>query len=180
MRAIGRLTIFADDAGNAMSADAAWVFAWLEQNNGAVEICEYSSGGYEHLWNVKGTEHILEQVPERLQCGSEWSGLMTPLNVATVGQAEAEVIVEQAIAKLQPPAPDDKWAVDSNRTKHFERGWVIYFTSAEYLRTKDPLLAVAGNAPYLVDWKTGECFDTGTAYPLEHYVAQLLRRSTDA
>jgi hypothetical protein len=50
-------------------------------------------------------------------------------------------------------------------------GWFFCYDSKQFLATQDFDYAIAGNAPILVD-KRGHVHITGTAYALEHYVAE--------
>ncbi|MBC8135501.1 MAG: hypothetical protein H8F28_06400 [Fibrella sp.] len=54
--------------------------------------------------------------------------------------------------------------------------WMYYYQSAGYIRTQDISQALAGNAPILIDTITGEAFVTGTAEPIEEYIAAYRRR----
>jgi hypothetical protein len=38
-----------------------------------VRVVNYSSGGWEHLWNVEAPSEAVAEVPEHLLCESEWS-----------------------------------------------------------------------------------------------------------
>ena len=73
MSPLRRLTIFADDAGDTPSEDVLWVHAWLERWKEKIHVADYSSGGWEHLWDVEGSEEAITEVPERLHCCSEWA-----------------------------------------------------------------------------------------------------------
>jgi hypothetical protein len=68
-----RITLFADDPGDQPSNDYAWVDAWLQRWKGRVRVVNYSSGGWEHLWNVEAPSEAVAEVPEHLLCESEWS-----------------------------------------------------------------------------------------------------------
>ncbi len=51
-----------------------------------------------------------------------------------------------------------------------ENCFVFFYDSKEFLKTGRFEDRLAGNAPILIDRRTGECFPTGTAYPVEHYI----------
>ena len=51
-------------------------------------------------------------------------------------------------------------------------GWVFFYQSKKYLETGASREVLAGNAPILVDRFGGEIRLTGTAYPVEHYLAE--------
>lgn len=71
MSELKRITIFVlhhDD-----SADFDWVSAWLERWKGQVTIADYSSGGWEHLWDIEAPQAAVSEVPEDFLCSSAWS-----------------------------------------------------------------------------------------------------------
>lgn len=50
-------------------------------------------------------------------------------------------------------------------------GWFFFYNSKHFLATQDVDYTLFGNAPLLVD-KRGQVRITGTAYTIEHYVAE--------
>ena len=50
-------------------------------------------------------------------------------------------------------------------------GWVFFYDSAEHQEVGGYQDALAGNAPYIVNRKTGELIATGTALPIEDYIS---------
>lgn len=50
-------------------------------------------------------------------------------------------------------------------------GWIFFYNSRLFLETGDALYALAGNAPLIIDKEDGSLHVTGTAYPLEYYIA---------
>ncbi|MCM0677222.1 YrhB family protein [Micromonospora phytophila] len=50
--------------------------------------------------------------------------------------------------------------------------WVLYYQSVRYIETGSFLDSVAGNAPILVDRTTGQPHETGTARPIDFYIAE--------
>lgn|SRR5258706_11945137 len=52
-------------------------------------------------------------------------------------------------------------------------GWLFFYTSAEYLTSGNVLHAIAGNSPIAVSRADGQIYETGTARPLEEYVAAI-------
>jgi hypothetical protein len=59
-----------------------------------------------------------------------------------------------------------------------ERQWgFIFFYSSKRYRDKHELrYMLFGNAPLLVDKRTGQVHPTGTAQPVEHYIAEYERK----
>lgn len=50
--------------------------------------------------------------------------------------------------------------------------WVVYYQSERYIETGSFLDSVVGNAPILLDRQTGQRHETGTARPIDYYVAE--------
>ena len=51
-------------------------------------------------------------------------------------------------------------------------GWVLFYTSEKWLITGDMAYAIAGNAPFLVEKKTGDVVTFGTAHSTEFYIEE--------
>ena len=68
-------------------------------------------------------------------------------------------------------------AILDNETIEKEYGWVFFYQTKEYLKTGNILDALVGNAPYIVNKYTGELIETGTANPIEDYIAEYEARS---
>lgn len=49
-------------------------------------------------------------------------------------------------------------------------GWVFFYQSQRFLDTANPLHAILGNAPLIVDRRDGSLHLTGTAQPIEYYI----------
>jgi hypothetical protein len=84
---------------------------------------------------------------------------------------EARTLV---LAELERPAesqytddPTDLVVIDECTIER-DWGWVFFYTSDRYLKTRDIRYALAGNAPYIVNRHTGEVRVTGTAQPIEY------------
>jgi hypothetical protein len=85
---------------------------------------------------------------------------------------EARRLVEHELSRW----PDGEVTGDSllildERTLEKPWGWVFFYNTGRFIETGDSLYALAGNAPYLVERATGRLLPTGTAYPLDHYLA---------
>lgn len=61
-------------------------------------------------------------------------------------------------------------------TQEHDWGWVFFYESRQYLKSREPKDAFVGNAPFIVNRHTSEIVETGTAYPVEHYVQEYERR----
>ncbi|MBN9694108.1 MAG: hypothetical protein J0M24_28035 [Verrucomicrobia bacterium] len=57
----------------------------------------------------------------------------------------------------------------------YEFGWVFSYNTEQYVATGDRSYALAGNAPIIVDRADGQLYGTGTAYPLDHFIAEYRR-----
>ncbi|MCP4023193.1 MAG: hypothetical protein GY729_15225 [Desulfobacteraceae bacterium] len=63
-----------------------------------------------------------------------------------------------------------EYKIIESETIEKEWGWVFFHGPGKLIKTNDFKYAVAGNAPYIVLRKNGRLLDTGTAYPIEHYI----------
>jgi hypothetical protein len=68
-----RMTIFVDHAHDGPSDGFNWVQAWLARWQGAVRVAKYSTGGWEHLWDIEGPAEAVAEVPDDLVCASKWA-----------------------------------------------------------------------------------------------------------
>ena len=57
-------------------------------------------------------------------------------------------------------------------TKEVEQGWLFFYNSVEFLQTRDPMLALAGNGPLLV-LRDGQVDTLPTAVPWQEAIGQL-------
>lgn len=98
----------------------------------------------------------------------------------TKDEARALVVaeLERPAKYLYPDDPIDLVVIDGCTIER-DRGWVFFYTSDRYLKTGDIRYALAGNAPYIVNRHTGEVCVTGTAQPIQYYIAQYERRLAD-
>ncbi len=51
-------------------------------------------------------------------------------------------------------------------------GWVFFYQSKAFIETRDPMQQLAGNAPIIINRFTNDIRCTGTARPIEHYLAE--------
>ena len=68
-----RATIAIMDAEREPSPEARWVRSWFERWGEAVRVANYSTGGFEHLWDVEGPPEAIQELPEEFTAISEWS-----------------------------------------------------------------------------------------------------------
>lgn len=57
-------------------------------------------------------------------------------------------------------------------TREADFGWVFFYQSRLHLETGALRHALAGNAPLIVDRDSGDIVTTGTAHPIEYYIAE--------
>ena len=68
-----RTTLFVEHFESAEDYDR--VTSWLERWKKGVHVADYSTGGYEHIWNVEGPDEALSELPQEYFCSSEWAGI---------------------------------------------------------------------------------------------------------
>ena len=65
------LTIFVMHGDD--DTDYKLAIAWFEKWAAEVNVVDYSTGGWEHLWDIEATPNAAASVPEDWLCSSEWS-----------------------------------------------------------------------------------------------------------
>lgn len=93
-----------------------------------------------------------------------------------ISYEEASARVEDVLARW-PDAQEtgDSLVILHERTMEKPWGWVFFYTSKQFHETGDFRFALAGNAPYIVERETGRLIGTGTALPLDEYIANYER-----
>ena len=89
-----------------------------------------------------------------------------------LNHAAARALIADWLAARPAPAPDDEWVILDEHTIERGWGWVFFYDSRRHRETGDFRFAVAGNAPFIVRRSDGAVFVTGTAFPIEHYIAE--------
>jgi len=79
-----------------------------------------------------------------------------------------ERVREVILAEGLPDGLGEDWSLVIEAEEH-DFGWVVFYGS------DDPDKWLLGNAPYIVDRRTGELWVTGTADPMERYIADFRR-----
>ena len=90
----------------------------------------------------------------------------------TKGEARAAVEAELATLIATHRGEPGELVVMDDFTVERPWGWVFFYNSRRFAETREPLQALAGNAPYIVNRTTGEVRVTGTARPTEEYIAE--------
>ena len=83
---------------------------------------------------------------------------------------DARQIVLDYLKQLEPDTGCELVMLDGN-TLEREFGWVFFYNSRRYVETGNIIHALAGNAPIVVTSRDRRIHVTGTARPLEHYLA---------
>lgn len=68
-----KITIFVlhdDDA-----SDCDWVSAWIIKwkSEFKLTVHDYSTGGWEHLWDIEASQEAINEVRKNYLCDSKWS-----------------------------------------------------------------------------------------------------------
>ena len=97
----------------------------------------------------------------------------TDREMLTKEQARALVVgeIERPPKYNYPDTARDLVMVDEHTIER-AWGWVFFYDSKRYLETREFQYALVGNAPYIVNRQTGELRVTGTAHPIEDYIAE--------
>ncbi|SDL12420.1 YrhB domain-containing protein [Nonomuraea jiangxiensis] len=90
-------------------------------------------------------------------------------------ESEARCVAEAEVARLRHDvrgyfAEDDDFVIVE--MEEYPIGWVYYYQSSRYLRTRRMSAALMGNAPVLIDRRDGSILPTGTAHAVEHYIRE--------
>ena len=81
----------------------------------------------------------------------------------------AQRLVEEEINRSYT-VQGDRLIVLEEETIEKEYGWIFFYTSRQFIETGDLNYLVAGNAPIVVNRRTGNLTWLGTAEPLDNYV----------
>ena len=68
---------------------------------------------------------------------------------------------------------DDEAVVDDRWTRRESFGWIFFYNSRRFIEGGNFIDQLLGNAPIIVKEDTGDVLVTGTAEPVENYIAQL-------
>jgi len=68
-----RISIFV--LHNEDSSDFDWMEAWIKKwkNLNKLKVADYSTGGWEHYWDIEAVQEAIEELPEEYLCASEWA-----------------------------------------------------------------------------------------------------------
>ena len=88
----------------------------------------------------------------------------------SVSQDEARRVALEHIRGLETGVSSELVLLENETVEH-DFGWVFFYNTARFAETRDPLSGLTGNAPLAVTRVDGRLHVTGTALPLEHYLA---------
>jgi hypothetical protein len=86
-------------------------------------------------------------------------------------KTEATQLAREYLKTQERSAGCELVLIDQQTIEH-NFGWVFFYDSKRHLETGDFRDAIAGNAPIVVTKTDGRVHETGTAYPLEHYLKE--------
>jgi hypothetical protein len=66
----------------------------------------------------------------------------------------------------------DQFELVLEQTKEIEQGWIFFYNTADFIRTRNPIYTLAGNGPILVT-RTGIVHVLPSATPWEDAVKQI-------
>jgi len=67
-----RASIFVMDGDDTPSEGFRWVVEWMTRWEGQLRIARYSSGGWEHSWDIEGPKAAIAQIPHDYLSESDW------------------------------------------------------------------------------------------------------------
>lgn len=67
----------------------------------------------------------------------------------------------------------DEFEILLDLTKEVKQGWLFFFNTADFVKTKNSMHALAGNGPILVTHQ-GEIYQLPSAIPWENYLEEIL------
>lgn len=91
--------------------------------------------------------------------------------MSDLNSASATELARKRIEQLADAA-GDQFEIVSELTREVEQGWLFFFNSSDFVRTRDPASALAGNGPLLVT-RRGEVHELPSAIPWEDALRKL-------
>lgn len=88
-----------------------------------------------------------------------------------LSRTEARALALRELETLLDADLRDEVIILDEFTMEKPYGWVFFYNTREFVRSGNPFVGLAGNAPLIVNSSTSEVRPTGTAEPLENYLA---------
>jgi len=94
------------------------------------------------------------------------------MNMITYDQALilAKDYIKPQEVSLRETESDDKLVL--GKSVEFDEGWLFYFTSRKYLKTRDLQYRPIGRGPVIVGRENGDVFQGGSGYAEEQWINQ--------
>lgn len=90
---------------------------------------------------------------------------------------EAKSMARDVVRRLEVEAGEELAFLDDEVLER-SFGWIFFYNTKRFLRTKKPRDALAGNGPLLVDKRRSSVIQLGTAHPIELYLDHYERTNT--
>jgi Immunity protein 35 len=87
-----------------------------------------------------------------------------------ITMTQAEALARTRVNELARAA-NDRFELLEDQTRPVDAGWLFFFNSADFIRTRDPIDALAGNGPILV-FKDGRVVQLSSALPIDQALMQ--------
>lgn len=85
---------------------------------------------------------------------------------------ESAIALARARIDQLAQAVGDQFEILPDFTKEIEQGWVFFYNTADFVRTRNPASALAGNGPILVT-REGVIHELPSAIPWEDVVKRI-------
>ncbi|MBW8185385.1 YrhB domain-containing protein [Shewanella nanhaiensis] len=89
---------------------------------------------------------------------------------------DAKSLAQKYIAKLDL---GEELVILDDETLTESFGWVFFYNTKKFQETGDFRYMVGGNAPIIIDKKSGRLSETGTAYEISHYINEYKSRENN-
>jgi hypothetical protein len=96
--------------------------------------------------------------------------------MSSINDSSALKLAEAKVHELGA-ACGDEFEILYEETQEIEQGWVFFYNAADYVRTRNPLSALAGNGPLLV-LRDGRIAVLPTSVPWQEAVIQMPHQET--
>ncbi|MBC6419496.1 MAG: hypothetical protein GDA44_12350 [Prochloron sp. SP5CPC1] len=68
-----RITVFIEHHDD--DTDFLFMESWIKKWADLIYIQDYSTGGWEHCWDLEAPAEAIEEIPEDWLCDSVWAGI---------------------------------------------------------------------------------------------------------
>jgi hypothetical protein len=67
-----RITVFIEHDDS--DKDYLFMKSWLDKWANSIKVQKYSTGGWEHIWDIDAPETAVNEIPKGWLCSSDWAG----------------------------------------------------------------------------------------------------------